>query len=167
MEYAQVLPQLVVGTFPQGIEDVERLQRETGITAVLNLQTDEELRERHIPWEQIRAYYSACGIEVCRMPVRDEVPSLREKLPDCVRALRQLREAGHSVYVHCTFGAGRSPTVAVAYLHWCLGWDLDAAATHMIRLRTCTPSVEAIRGAAWPPADEPSPLQPLPWKHAS
>ena len=149
MEYAKILPHLFVGSYPSNAEDVEKLRRECGITAVLNLQTDEDICSRDIAWELLEAHYRACGILLFRVRVRDEVAALREKLPECVRALDRLLEARYMVYLHCTAGVGRSPTVAIAYLHWCQGWDLDAAVAYVKERRPCSPNVEAVRLAVW------------------
>ena len=149
MDYAQILPCLFVGSYPGGVEDVEELRRECDITAILNLQTDEDMRSRDIPWEALEAHYRACGILLSRVPVRDEVAALREKLPECVHALDQLLQTGYTVYLHCTAGAGRSPTVAVAYLHRCWGWPLDRALAYVKERQSSTPSVEAIQQAPW------------------
>ncbi len=151
MDYAQILSNLCIGPHPQAIEDIEMLRQGSRVTAVLNLQTDEDMRARKIPWESLGAHYRTCGIELCRVPVQDEVAALQQRLPDCVRALDQLLRARHSVYLHCTFGVGRSPTVAIAYLHWYLGWGLDAAATYVKQLRPCTPSLEIIQLTMWDP----------------
>ena len=40
---------------------------------------------------------------------------------------KALLEGGHTVYAHCNVGAGRTPSVVVAYLHWREGWNLDDA----------------------------------------
>lgn len=159
MDYAQILARLSIGPHPQLIEDIETLRRGSRVTAVLNLQTDEDMRDRKIPWELLEGYYRTCGIELCRVPVRDEVAALEQRLCDCVRALDQLLQARHSVYLHCTFGLGRSPTVAIAYLHWCLGWGLRAAATYVKQLRPCTPSLEAIELSMWDPDSVPPDVQ--------
>jgi len=72
---------------------------------------------------------------------------LREKLLECVDTLVQLLAAGHTVYLHCTAGIGRSPTVAIGYLHCHLGWQLDAAVRYVKQVRQCSPHVEALRRA--------------------
>ncbi len=154
MNYAQILPQLFLGPHPQGMDDIDRLRLDSAITAVLNLQTDEDMRSVNLTWEPLEAHYLACGTELLRVPVRDFDPvDLREKLPRCVRALERLLRAGHSVYLHCTAGAGRSPTVAIAHLHWCRGWGFDAAAEYIKQRRACSPNLEAIRLAAWDPME--------------
>lgn len=150
MDYTQILPQLFVGSNPQDTGDIDRLRKDSGITAVLNLQTDEDMRSLDVVWELLEAYYAKCGIELRRVPVSDFNPvDLQEKLPECVRALDRLLGAGHSVYLHCTAGANRSPTVAIAYLHWRQGWDLDRAIAHVKERRQCAPDADAILLADW------------------
>jgi protein-tyrosine phosphatase len=150
MDFAQILPRLFLGPHPQSIDDIERLRREAGITAVLNLQTDDDMRSVNLVWEPLEAHYLAYGIELARVPVRDFDPlDLREKLPKCVATLDRLLTANHTVYLHCTAGTGRSPTVAISYLHWCQGWELDAAVAYVKERRPCSPNVEAVRLAVW------------------
>ena len=158
MEHAEILPQLFLGSHPQTTGDIDRLRQQSGISAVVNLQTDEDMCSVGLAWEPLAAHYSTCGIELCRVPVRDFDPiDLREKLPECVRRLDGLLAAGHLVYLHCTAGAGRSPTVAIAYLHWCRGWDLDAAVADVKERWHCSPNVEAIRQAVWDTQAQTSP----------
>ncbi len=154
MDYAQILPRLFIGSHPRTVDDIDRLRLKAGITAVLNLQTDEDMRAVNLTWEPLEAHYTAFDIELLWVPVRDFDPvDLQEKLPKCVRALDQLLATGHSVYLHCTEGAGRSPTVAIAYFHWCLGWDLDQAAAYVKERWGCSPNTEAIQLAIWHPAN--------------
>ena len=150
MDYDQILPQLFVGSHPRIVEDIDELVRDAGITAVLNLQTDEDMSWYDTDWEKLEAHYRKTEIEVVRFPIRDFDPDdLREKLPGCVRALEELLEAGRIVYLHCTAGVNRSPTVAVAHIHKRRGWDLEKAVTFVMERRNCSPEVDAIRLAAW------------------
>ncbi len=151
VDYDPILPELFVGSYPESGEEIDQLKKETGITAVLSLQTDEDLDLLRLDWPALETCYKTSGIELRRVPVRDFDPEdLQAKLPECVRALDQLLSAGHSAFLHCTAGAGRSPTVAIAYLHWCRGWDLGQAAAHVKGCRPCSPSLDAIRSAARP-----------------
>ena len=77
--------------------------------------------------------------------MRDFDPDdLEVKLPSCVSMLNELMQSGQTVYLHCSAGTGRSPTVAIAYLFWCCDWDLDRAITHVTQCRPCSPSIEVI-----------------------
>ena len=150
MDYTKILPSLFLGSHPQAIDDIDRLRLKAGITAVISLQTDDDMHAVDLTWEPLEAHYKASGIELCRVPVRDFDPiDLQAKLPACVRALDRLFASGHTVYLHCTAGTGRSPAVATAYLHWCLGWDLDQGVAYVKQRRECVPNAEAIRQASW------------------
>lgn len=152
IDYNRIQPQLLVGTYPESQQEVEALRRDEGVTAVMNLQTDEDLRVVRFFAEPLEKLYAGSSIELRRVPVRDfDEPHLQERLPKCVRALQRLLEKGHTVYLHCTAGVNRSPTVAIAYLHWCLGWKLDSAVEHVEACRPCSPKVEAVRQANWKP----------------
>ena len=147
MNLDQVLAQLFVGSYPLRTTDIDRLKQDFGITAVLNLHTDDDINNLNLAWAALEDHYRDSAIEVCRVPVRDfDSEDLRRKLPDCVEALNQLLEDGHIVYVHCTAGMGRSPSVAIAYLHWVEKRDLDEAVRYVKKRRPCAcPDVEAIR----------------------
>jgi len=146
MDFDQVLDHVYVGSYPEFDTEIDRLKRELGATAVLNLQTDEDLDRCGVHWPWLQARYRQSGIELRRVPVRDFDPQdLQDKLVECVRVLAELLQAGHTVYVHCTAGAGRSPNVVIAYLHWVKQWDLDEAIDHVSHRRPCVPNPEAIR----------------------
>jgi hypothetical protein len=149
MEVDRVLPNLLVGSCPAGKEDIERLKRQFGVTAVLNVQTDEDFAHWGIDFAGLEAWYGACGVKIRRLPVRDFDPDeLRWKLPECVELLDQLLRQGHTVYLHCSAGVNRSPSVAIAYLCWIGGWTFEAATGHVMACRPCDPYLESIRLAS-------------------
>ena len=146
MDYHRIVSKLFIGSYPETLADVDRLRRDAGVTAVLNLQTDDDMRYFKLDWDALFDAYKSCGIELHRVPVRDfDAADLQEKLPAGVSTLKGLLEAGHTVYLHCSAGCGRSPTVAIAYLFWCYGWSLDRAVTHVTQCRSCSPNIDAIR----------------------
>jgi protein-tyrosine phosphatase len=147
MDYAQVTSRLYIGSHPQSIDDIALLQKTLAITAILNLQTNEDMAAASLNWLPLEMHYKACAVSLCRLPMKEEQVVLREKLLDCVDTLGHLLAAGHTVYLHCTAGIGRSPTVAVGYLHCYLGWELDSAVRYVKQLRQCSPHVEALRRA--------------------
>lgn len=149
MDYHRILAKLFIGSHPENAEDIEQLKRETGVTAALNLQTDDDMRYFKLDWDSLVQHYKSCGIVLRRVPVRDfDAVDLQDKLPACVSTLHWLLESGHTVYLHCSAGAGRSPTVAIAYLSWRCGWSLEQAVAHVTQCRPCSPNVEAIRLAS-------------------
>src|SRR4029450_152070 len=119
MDYTVILPKLYLGPCPKNVSDVDSLRRDSNITAVLNVQTDDDMHYFNLDWPAIEAHYQSCQIEVRRVPVRDfDELDLRDRLVACVNALNDLMQSGHNVYVHCSVGAFRSPSVVIAYLHW-------------------------------------------------
>ena len=145
MEYAQILTRLYLGSHPATIEDIELLRRKLAVTAVLNLQTDEDMQATGLDFRPLEAHYRTVPLALVRVPMTEEQPVLREKLAECIRALDRLLAADQTVYLHCTAGIGRAPTVAVGYLHSRLDWPLDAAISHVKKLRQCSPHLDALR----------------------
>jgi len=146
MNYNQILPRVFVGTCPASTEDIDRLKQDLGITAVLNLQMQDDFDYWDIDWGHLESHYARFGPELVRVPVRDfDRDDLRRSLPRCVEALRELLDGGHTVYAHCTEGKGRSPSVVITYLHWVEGWSLPQAVDHVRQHRTCVPNLEAIQ----------------------
>ena len=146
MDYSEILPNLFVGSCPKSPADIDGLQRDGRITAVLNVQTQEDFDYWGIDWDKLEAYYRRMGVEVRRVPVRDFDPQdLRNRLPEAVEAVDELLSDDHVAYVHCSAGINRSPSTVIAYLHWIEGWHLDRAVDHVTTCRSCDPYVEAIR----------------------
>src|ERR1700747_3046839 len=145
LTYAQILPRLFIGSHPRTIDDIERLRREAGITAVLNIHTDDDMRAVNLDFPPLEAHYETYSILLRRVPMVEEKVELRAKLYVAIQALSELLAEGHTVYLHCTAGIGRAPTVAIGYLQTCLGWELDEAIEHVKTARQCAPHVEALR----------------------
>ena len=153
----RVTGSLLIGSYPIDNKEIDEL-RSVGITAILSLQTDEDLREREIEWERKAAL--AANLTFRSVPVRDfDAADLQQKLPNCVIVLDRMLKAGYTVYLHCTAGVKRSPTVAAAYLHWCLAWPLERALAHVREVRDCSPNTKAIRCARWPRVEPEYPWQ--------
>lgn len=148
VDYDAILDELIVGTYPQDGDDVDELRKQCGITAVLNLQTDNDMQAWGLDWAGVSLHYEQCDMELARVPIRDFDPiDLRKKLAGGVGALDRLISGGHRVYVHCTAGIGRAPAVAIAWLAWCRNWRLDEAVGFVKQRRLCSPFVNAIQEA--------------------
>jgi protein-tyrosine phosphatase len=146
MDFDQILPQLFVGSCPIDPADIDLLKTGFGVTAVLNLQTDEDFAYWGINWQEMEAEYRRLAIELRRVPVQDfNREDLRQRLPACVQSLDELLRAGHAVYVHCSGGVNRSPSTVVAYLYWVQGMGFDEAVDFVMERHPCDPYVDTIR----------------------
>jgi len=148
MHLSQILPRLFVGSCPANADDINHLKTDYAITAILSLQTDHDFDYWDLDWSRIESRCRELAIEVRRIPVRDfDGLDLRNKLASCVKTLDELLSNGHTVYIHCNVGTGRSPSVAIAYLVWKQGWNLDDAIEHVTKVRSCSPNIDAIVSA--------------------
>ncbi len=144
----RIQPELFVGTCPRTPVDIDRLTSGPHVTAVLNLQTDEDFINQGLDWDAVHHQYQDRDLVIARWPIRDFDPQdLRQRLGGAVEQLHALLGVGHRVYVHCTAGIGRAPGVAIAYLSWMQGWDLEQAYRFVTEQRACAPYIEAIRQA--------------------
>jgi protein-tyrosine phosphatase len=148
MDCDRINQNLIVGSCLLEAKEAEQL-RALGVTAILSLQSEEEMGERGIAWEKQAA--TAAKLAFRSIPVRNfDSEDLERKLAKCVAGLEGLIKDGHTVYLHCRAGKGRSASVAVAYLHWCLGWELQRALAHVRESRDSVPDADAIVRARWP-----------------
>jgi protein-tyrosine phosphatase len=149
MHLSQILPRLFVGSCPARADDINQLKTDYGVTAILNLQTDHDFDYWDLDWGRIGDRCRELEIEVRRIPIRDfDGLDLQRKLAACVTAVEQLLRGGHTAYVHCNVGSGRSPTVAIAYLVWKQGWNLDDAVEQVTRHRSCPSNIDALVSAS-------------------
>ena len=142
--FGSITPTLFVGSYPRSQIDVSRL-RAAGITAVLNLQTDADVDALSVDGAALSSHYGEHDIVIARYPIRDFDPEdVEQRLGNAVIVLDRLLDSGHRVYVHCTAGINRSPTVVIAYLTWYCGWSLDQAVAHVRQRHRCQPYVQVI-----------------------
>ena len=146
LSYHTIVKGLAVGPYPRDPAQVLSLQR-SGFSAVLNVQSDIDFRERAIQWDLFWKFYVARGMHVVRYPIRDfDTADLCAKLPGAVEVLDQLITGGHSVYLHCTAGVNRSPSVAIAWLIAHRGFNLEDANAHFMAIRSvAVPDLSALR----------------------
>lgn len=145
ISFSQILPELFIGSQPRSDIDVGVLNR-AGVTAVLNLQSDQDFIDWGIRWDELEEHYQMKGIAVQRLPILDfDVLDLRANLAEAAQILDQLITSHMRTYLHCTAGFGRAPAVAIAYLSWYRGWSLEKAHSHVTERRSCAPSMEAVR----------------------
>ncbi len=102
----RILPTLFIGRAPATAADVAGLKRR-GISAVLSLQTDDDLAALGLSWTRLQEWYRAED---------RSAQALIARLDEAVQALDRLLAVGQVVYLHCTAGVNRSPSVALGYL---------------------------------------------------
>ncbi|XP_031271368.1 phosphoglucan phosphatase LSF2, chloroplastic-like isoform X1 [Pistacia vera] len=151
MNYTLITDNLIVGSQPQKPEDIDHLKKEENVAYILNLQQDKDIEYWEIDFQPIVKRCQAIGIRHMRRPAKDFDPdSLRNQLPKAVSSLEwAISEGKGKAYVHCTAGLGRAPAVAIAYMFWFCGMNLNTAYDTLTSKRPCGPNKKAIRGATY------------------
>ncbi len=139
---------LVVGSCPRELSDLDAIRVETRVSAILSVQHDECLEKLGIDYAAYVRYGRRIGLAMERWPLRDFDPAdQRRGLPAAVGGLHGLLRQGHRVYVHCTAGLNRAPLVVLAYLTLVEGASLEEAMTLLLRARPdVCPTWEAYHG---------------------
>uniref|UniRef100_A0A1A8IM02 Laforin n=2 Tax=Nothobranchius kuhntae TaxID=321403 RepID=A0A1A8IM02_NOTKU len=136
MHFSRVLPRVWLGSCPRQAEHVMiTMNKELGVTAVMNFQTEWDVvnnssgcrrdpNEVMTP-ETMMHLYRDNGIVYVWIPTADMSTEGRIRmLPQAVFLLHGLLENGHTVYVHCNAGVGRSTAAVCGLLMYVLGWSL-------------------------------------------
>ena len=130
--------------------DLPRLRR-VGITAVMSLQQPGvDLPPAAI--ERMRAACERRHIRFHNIGIHDYDPdAVIAALPDCLDRLGGLVREGYVVYVHCTEGINRAPSISLAYLVRHESLDVDAALAELRRsdhgVRPYAAVIEWLRGS--------------------
>jgi protein-tyrosine phosphatase len=131
--------ELLVGEYP-GHADIAWLKNTYGITAVHNLQDDDDLRMNGLDNSELRAEYDAHGIDYVRTPIQDgSADAMAERLEAALNDLRDLAVPGSRVYLHCNAGMNRAPTLAIAFLRAYRQMSLEEAMILVKKNRACGP----------------------------
>jgi len=127
LDLSIITDKLLVGTQVTTEEDLDTLKN-LGVSAVLSVQSDEDLRHAGLRWDIVWRLGGARGIEMRRCPVTDFSPGdLIQKLDKCVDTLHELVVDHGRVYIHCTAGINRSTGVTLSYLVLKERMTVDAA----------------------------------------
>lgn len=142
----EIIPgKLWVGCFVRP-EDVQTL-RQMGITSIVNLQSDYDLASYGISMKQLLHACALAEIELRRIPIPDyDRQALGVQLPQAVEDLSDVLVPRWSkVYVHCTAGINRGPTLAAAYLIEADGLTAQEAYAYIIARRDCRPYLDTLQ----------------------
>lgn len=92
--------------------------KDQGITAILNLQTQEDIADRGYSWSRLTQLYLSKGIKTAiHFPV-DEYNEKEHKMKVFAAAQYlndMVNNKGHRVYIHCSSGITRAPSVVLTY----------------------------------------------------
>jgi len=136
---------LFLGSCPKSVVDVDRIHSSLKISAVLNLQTDEDFPAWDVDFAAVQQRYVEAGIELVRVPILDwDEADLRVRLANAIDVLAELIAAEHRVYVHCTAGVGRAPATVIGYLALHENMSVEQAVAFVEERRRIKPYVAAI-----------------------
>lgn len=126
--------------------DAKQLQR-MGITVVVSLQTDRDLKNNRISPEKLAKALAGANIDLRRAPIEEfDASDLEQQLPKCVAELEAaLEPAWAKAYLHCTAGVIRSATVAAAYIIKNYSRTAEEAWEWLIEKRDCRPELNVLR----------------------
>jgi protein-tyrosine phosphatase len=145
-DYNEIIPgRLWVGSFISPL-DSKQLWR-MGITSVISLQSDQDLRgQGGTNMKKLIKALKEVDIDFLRLPVQDfNEEDIAKHLGLCALKLEAaLAPAWAKVYLHCTAGVNRSPTVAAAYLMKSRGWPAQQAYDYLIEKRNCRPYLKVL-----------------------
>ena len=148
LNWSEVRSDLLIGSCPMAIDDVERIIADAGATAILSLQSKACRGAFAIDYDAHRACGEAAGVAMINAPMLDfDPPDQRRNLPTAVRALTALLAAGRRVCIHCTAGINRSPLVVLGYLSFIETMEPEALAYIREARPEAEPSWEAFVGA--------------------
>lgn len=140
---SKIFDNMWVGSCPRKRSHVLEL-KSYGITAVINLQTAQDINAHcsgfyrgleDLP-RALRIVYKEEGLPYIWCPVEDNSSVARaEMLPQVVYLLHGLLKGGHTVYVHCNGGVGRSVAVVAGYMMYVLRWSPAKLRFHLTSRR--------------------------------
>lgn len=144
--YTDLDEHLAVGSHPHAPEHMTSLARDHGVSAVLCLQSDDDLASRGLQWAILWQFYLRLGIEVTRVPITDfDKDDLLASLDAAVAAVHVAVESHGKVYVHCSAGLNRSPTVIIAYLVRHRSMTLEEALAWVMGRHDCVPYPDVVK----------------------
>ena len=116
-----------VGSAPNSKDDIARL-KQLKVSALISLQSDEDLLERDIDWSEIEHWYLDNDITAKRYPILDfDEADMTSKIGEPIVLLQQLLSERKTVYIHCNTGVCRAPAVVLGYLCHFEGMSIEAA----------------------------------------
>ena len=115
LRYSRVTPALYVG--PQHRASGKRALAQAGIAYILNMRSEfDDDAQGLTPDTPPGSSPSDAPAAYCHLPTPDdEAPSMAH-LAEGIAFIESALDSGGKVYIHCSAGVGRAPTMAAAYL---------------------------------------------------
>jgi atypical dual specificity phosphatase len=127
-DVSELLPNFWIGRALHNSDETARLKTELGVTAVVSLETDRDLEAAGLTWTKIDERYRALGLDLHRVEIEGDWPAaVIEVMRRAMILVRRLIQNGHTVFLHCSAGVNRSPTVALMYLNMIEGMSVEEA----------------------------------------
>lgn len=125
LQYSRVTPALYVG--PQHRANGKRALAQAGIAYILNMRSEfDDAAHGLTPDTHPDGSPADARASYCHLPTPDdEAPSMAH-LAQGIAFIESAIDGGGKVYIHCSAGVGRAPTMAAAYLIR-RGYGADAA----------------------------------------
>lgn len=153
---SEITDYLLVGEYPR-VADIEWLRREHRVTAIHNLQDDEDLRINALDIGELEAAADSQGIAYARTPIHDgSSDDVARRLEAALADLHTLVAGERRVYLHCNAGLNRAPTLAIAYLRAHRGMSLEEAMALVKARRACGPFMTVLENHFGPRHLKPS-----------
>jgi protein-tyrosine phosphatase len=130
-------------------EDVKQLKL-MNITTVISLQSEKDIASEGISTKKLLKAFVESDIRFRQVAIKDfDKDELRQNLPQCVSEMEAaLEPCAARVYLHCTAGMNRAPTVAAAYMMRSQGMSAKDAYDYMVARRYCRPDLDVLRDYA-------------------
>ncbi|MBX2870320.1 MAG: dual specificity protein phosphatase family protein [Acidiferrobacterales bacterium] len=139
LNFDPVTDKLLVGTCPKCTADIEQL-KEHDVHHVVCLQSDSDFRNLGIHWPELVQSYQRNEIQVSRIAMTDfDEDNIASHLSRAAAVVSKALDGGGKVYVHCTAGRERSPTVAAAWLMQIQGLSAVEACQKVNQARPSNP----------------------------
>jgi hypothetical protein len=100
LNWGEINPRILVGTCPMTTADLDRIDAEAGVSAVLSVQHDHCLAYWDIDYSEMRTHGEKLGLCMARSPMRDfDIPDQRRHVAQAVRVLADVQSKGHRTVV--------------------------------------------------------------------
>lgn len=115
LRYSRVTPALYVG--PQHRANGKRALAQAGIAYILNMRSEfDDAVHGLIPDTPPGSSPAAARASYCHLPTPDDAAPSMAHLAQGIAFIESAIGGGGKVYIHCSAGVGRAPTMAAAYL---------------------------------------------------